>query len=81
MEWKLLAFLGVQKEMLSLNAIKPYADSAQCVDYMSHTAIKKPLAKEVFVLSGIVDDVRTYFQSTADYFFIPSLSLEAAKIN
>ena len=32
-------------------------------------------------LRRVVDDVRTYFQNTTDRFFIPSLSLETAKIN
>jgi len=33
------------------------------------------------VVRRVVDDVRTYFQTTTDRFFIPSLSLQEAKIN
>ena len=29
----------------------------------------------------VVDDVRTYFQTTTERFFIPMLTLETAKIN
>jgi len=31
--------------------------------------------------SGIVNDVRTYWKTTTERFFIPTLSLEGAKIN
>jgi len=31
-------------------------------------------------LSGIVDDVRTYWQTTNDRFFVPTLLLEMARI-
>jgi len=33
------------------------------------------------ILCGIVNDVRTYFQTNNAYFYIPSLSLTEAKIN
>ena len=32
-------------------------------------------------LRRVVDDVRTYFQTTTTWLFIPSLSLSTAKIN
>jgi len=31
--------------------------------------------------SGIVENIRTYWQTTTQYFYIPSLSLTEAKIN
>jgi len=39
----------------------------------------RPLGAE-FCWSGIVDAVRTYWQTTNDRFFIPRLSLEVAKL-
>jgi len=35
----------------------------------------------IFLMSGIVNDVRTYFQSSTDLFYIPNLLPESVKIN
>lgn len=46
------------------------------------TRLKIFLVSIVFILRRrVVDDVRTYWQTTTERFFIPNLSLEAAKIN
>jgi len=37
--------------------------------------------KSFNIWSGIVDDVRTYFESSTNLFYIPSLSADVAKIN
>jgi hypothetical protein len=51
------------------------------LDFSHNKFIFRVISHELCKHRRVIDDVRTYWQTTAERFFIPILSAETAKIN
>jgi hypothetical protein len=70
-------FLILKNGLTNVSLQKVMSEPALRVGLQRENA---PLGGAYFSWSGIVNNIRTYFQVTTDRFYIPSLSFEAAKI-